>query len=263
MAYCICRIAKLKSGGAITASEQHTLRTRETPNADLSKKNERFIGKDPIHKFIPLEQEVFERIGQQPKKIRSDAVLCVEMMLTASPEYFRPSDRGKAGKWDTEQLEQWKQANAKWLHENYGDNIVRAELHLDEATPHIHAYLVPLDQTQKLNCKSYFGGREKLRRFQDSYAEAMASLGLERGIKGSRATHAQVKDYYAAVTKEVDATLTPEEIQHQLADRQIVLKENADLERTAKSLAQQNDLLKQQLQDRVAQLEETRSEALS
>jgi hypothetical protein len=53
MAYCICRIAKLKSGGAITASEQHTLRTRETPNADLSQENERFIGNHPIRSPIP------------------------------------------------------------------------------------------------------------------------------------------------------------------------------------------------------------------
>jgi 5S rRNA maturation endonuclease (ribonuclease M5) len=263
MAYCICRIAKLKSGGAITASEQHTLRTRETPNADLSQENERFIGNHPIRSPIPLEQEVFERIGEQPKKIRSDAVLCVEMMLTASPEYFRPDEEGRAGKWNAEQLEQWKQANYKWLNETYGDKIVRAELHLDESTPHIHAYLVPLDQNSKLNCKSYFGGRQKLREFQDSYAEAMAPLDLERGIKGSRATHTQVKDYYAAVTKDPDQDLTPAEIKHQLSDRQIVLKQNADLERTAKSLVQQNEQLEQQLQTQQTQLEQYRQESLS
>jgi Plasmid recombination enzyme/Toprim-like/Protein of unknown function (DUF3991) len=263
MAYCICRIAKLKSGGAITASEQHTLRTRETPNADLSKENERFIGNHPIHSPVPLEEEVFERIGQQPKKIRSDAVLCVEMMLTASPEYFRPDDEGRAGKWNVEQLEQWKQANHKWLNETYGDKIVRAELHLDESTPHIHAYLVPLDQNSKLNCKSYFGGRQKLREFQDSYAEAMAPLDLERGIKGSRATHTQVKDYYAAVTKYPDEDLTPEEIKHQLSDRQIVLKQNADRERTSKSLVQQNEQLEQQLKQQQTQLEQYKQESLN
>jgi 5S rRNA maturation endonuclease (ribonuclease M5) len=263
MAYCICRIAKLKSGGAITASEQHTLRTRETLNADLSKENERFIGNHPIHSSIPLEQEVFERIGEQPKKIRSDAVLCVEMMLTASPEYFRPDDQGRAGKWNAEQLEQWKQANYQWLNETYGEKIVRAELHLDESTPHIHAYLVPLDQNNKLNCKSYFGGRQKLREFQDSYAEAMAPLDLERGIKGSRATYTQVKDYYAAVTKDPDEDLTPEEIQHQLSDRQIVLKQNADLERTAKSLAQQTEQLEQQLKQQQTQLEQYKQESLN
>jgi hypothetical protein len=254
MPYCICRIAKLKSGGAISGSEQHTLRARETPNADLTRENERFMGNHPLHSPISLEQEVFERIGEQPTKIRRDAVLCVEMMLTASPEYFRPDDQGRAGKWNSEQLEQWKQANYRWLHETYGDKIVRAELHLDESTPHIHAYLVPLDQNSKLNCKSYFGGRQKLREFQDSYAAAMATIGLERGIKGSRATHSQVKEYYAAVTKTADELLTPDEIQHQLADRQIVLKENLELERTAKALVQKNEQFEQQLKAQHTQL---------
>ncbi|MDJ0744889.1 MAG: plasmid recombination protein [Xenococcaceae cyanobacterium MO_167.B27] len=57
--------------------------------------------------------------------------------------------------------EDWKQAVHQWLDNQYGDRIVRAELHLDEATPHIHAYLVPLDERGKLNCRGLFGGREK------------------------------------------------------------------------------------------------------
>lgn len=246
MAYCICRISKLKSGGSITASEQHTLRQRETPNADLSQENERFISYLYTPPDTSLEKEVFARIGEQ--KIRKDAVLCVEILLTASPEYFRPDDYGKAGKWDANQLDEWKQSNRQWLDQKFGDRIVRAELHLDESTPHIHAYLVPLDDNGKLNCKSHFGGRVKLSRFQDSYAQAMQPIGLERGIKGSRAKHTEVKEYYAAVVKEPDQSLTQQEIHHQLADRQRIIKENAQLEQTAKSLSRTNEQLQQQVQ---------------
>ena len=252
----ICRIAKLKSGGAIAASEFHTKRSRETPNADLTKKNERFIGTDSTLNSQRLEEEVFLRIGNNGgKKIRTDAVLCVEILLTASPEYFRPNDLGKAGRWDAPQLENWKQANRDWLEQMFGDRIVRAELHLDESTPHIHAYFVPLDDHEKLNCKRVFGDRKKLSQFQDSYAEAMAPLGLERGIKGSRATHTQVKDYYGAVTKDLDESLTSSEIGHQLSDRARVLKENGDLQRTAKSLSQERDQLQQQMSEMQAQLD--------
>jgi 5S rRNA maturation endonuclease (ribonuclease M5) len=243
MAYGICRISKLKTGGAIAASESHTLRKRSTPNADLTKANERFIGTEPGTAF--LEQEVFDRIGEQ--KIRKDGVLCVEILLTASPEYFRPGDRGRAGQWDSQQLEDWKRTNQDWLGEKFGDRLVRAELHLDESTPHIHAYLVPLDEKGKLNCKSIFGGREKLSQFQDSYAAAMKPLGLERGIKGSRATHTEVKEYYAAVVKEPDLSLTQAEIHHQLADHQRVVKEREAMERTAKDLARANEVLEDRL----------------
>jgi hypothetical protein len=40
------------------------------------------------------------------------------------------------------------EANVRWLQQQYQDRIVRAELHLDEATPHIHAYLGVADQSQ-------------------------------------------------------------------------------------------------------------------
>ncbi len=184
-------------------------------------------------------------------------------MLTASPEYFRPDEQGRAGKWDAQQLNAWKQANHQWLSEKFGDRLVRAELHLDEVTPHIHAYLVPLDERGKLNCKSIFGGREKLSKFQDSYAQAMAPLGLERGIKGSRATHTQIRDYYAAVTKEPDLTLSQEETHHQLADRQRVLKENVELERTAKGLVQEKERLEQHIQTLQIELQAQQQQALS
>lgn len=38
--------------------------------------------------------------------------------------------------------------------------------------------------------------RENLTRFQDTYAEAMARFGLERGIRGSVARHVDQHEYY-------------------------------------------------------------------
>ena len=171
------------------------------------------------------------------------------MLLTASPEYFRPDDPSRAGYYQPQRLEDFQKSVHQWLEEKYGDRIVRAELHLDEATPHIHAYLVPLDERGKLNCRGLFGGREKLSKFQDSYAEALASLGLERGIKGSRAKHTSVKQYYAAVNKEPDLTLDMATIQHQLADRARAIKEKEVLKRTAKALASEKEVLQQRLRD--------------
>lgn len=246
MPHAIARIAKLK-GGSIAASEQHTKRQRETPNANPEIQNIRFIGQPDTSITPNLETLVRERIGNQT--IRKNAVECVEMVLTASPEYFRPDDPALAGYYHPIQLENFQQAVHKWLDEKYGDRIVRAELHLDEATPHIHAYLVPLDEKGKLNCRALFGGREKLSKFQDSYAEAMAPLGLERGIKGSRATHTEVKEYYAAVTQPPNLTLDMATIHHQLADRFRAIKEKEEISRTAKALAKEKEVLQQRLRD--------------
>ncbi|MGK7949772.1 MAG: MobV family relaxase [Xenococcaceae cyanobacterium] len=242
----IARIAKLNSGN-IASNEQHTKRARETPNANPEIQNIRFIGKPETKDSPTLDTLVRQRIGEQT--IRKNAVLCVEMLLTASPEYFRPDDPSKAGYYQSQRLKDFQKSVHQWLDEQYGDRIVRAELHLDEATPHIHAYLVPLDERGKLNCRGLFGGREKLSKFQDSYAEALAPLGLERGIKGSRAKHTDIKQYYAAVNKKPDLTLDMETIQHQLADRTRAIKEKETLKRTAQALAKEKEVLQQRLRD--------------
>jgi hypothetical protein len=251
MPHAIARIAKLKSGN-VGASEKHTKRERETPNANPEIDNIRFIGQLDTANSPSLETIVRKRIGNQT--IRKNAVLCVEMLLTASPEYFRPQDPGKAGYYEPQKLADFRTAVHGWLDKEYSDRIVRAELHLDEATPHVHAYLVPLDERGKLNCRGLFGGRQKLSQFQDSYAEAMSPLGLERGIRGSRARHTTVKQYYAAVTKSPDLTLDPATIAHQLADRARAIKEKEEVKRTAKALAKQNEVLQAQLESASAKI---------
>ena len=245
MPHAIARIAKLKSGN-VGASGLHTGRLRETLNANPEIKNVRFIGQPDSPDLPSLETIVRERIGQQT--IRKNAVLCVEMLLTASPEYFRPEDPSRAGHYEPERLADFRTAVHGWLDKEYGDRIVRAELHLDESTPHVHAYFVPLDDRGKLNCRGIFGGRQKLSQFQDSYAEAMSPIGLERGIKGSRARHTTIKQYYAAVTKTPDLTLDKTTIEHQLADRARAIKEKEQALVTAKSLAKKVEVLEGQLE---------------
>jgi Plasmid recombination enzyme len=233
MAYGICRIKKLKVS-SLKACDQHVQRQRFTPNADPSKENVCILGQNQAG--TDLETLVRERIGKQT--IRKNAVMAVELLLSASPEYFRPNNKSEAGYWDKERLEDFQDVASLWLTECWGEGrIVRAELHLDEATPHIHAFLVPLDDKGKLNCRGLFGTKLKLSQLQDSYAKAMSTLGLERGIRGSKATHTQIKQYYTAVTQFPDLSLDAATIQHQLADRKRILKAKTEMELTAKALS--------------------------
>jgi hypothetical protein len=274
MALAICRIKKLKSWGDLGGSALHTTRERVTPNADPSVDNIRLIGgrDDPN-----LETMVKASIGNQ--KIRKNAVLAVEMLLSASAEYFRPNDPSKAGVYDQKRLDDFTTASTKWLQEQYKNKVIRAELHLDEATPHIHAYIVPLDERGKLSCWALFGGsRDRLSSLQDSFAAAVKHLGIERGIKGSIATHTEVKDYYADVNRDsldldleqqlpqpthkedaqkyrerVKEALQPtlDIINHQLSHRQLALKQKEDAQQ--KALASERE--RQKLEKRVKELE--------
>ena len=249
MAYGICRIQKLKAG-SVGRSALHTSRKRDTPNADPEQQHIRIIGQPDSPDIPDLETLVRQHIGDQT--IRKNAVLAVEFLLTASPEYFRPDDPSRAGYYQPQQLAAFQQKACEWLLDQYGERIVRAELHLDESTPHIHAYMVPLDEKGKLNCRALLGGsRYRLSELQDSFAEAMKPLGLERGIKGSRAKHTEVKKYYAAVNQSPDATLDMQTMQQLVADRQRAIADSKQAEQTAKSLA----LELQRSQQRILSLE--------
>ncbi len=270
MPLAVCRIQKIKSWGLLRGNEAHTARARKTPNASPEVTNVRLIGSpnDP-----DLATLIKDKIGSQ--KIRSNAVLAVEMVLTASAEYFRPEAPFKAGTYDEQRLDDFVQATLTWLRSTWGDRLVRAELHLDEITPHIHAYIVPLDERGKLNCRALFGGREKLSQLQDSFADAVAHLGISRGIKGSTASYTSLKKYYAAVSRDSEILdlerclpkprthessesyrqrtieiLNPklEIINYQLGDRTRLLKQKAELEQTAKNSEKLRASLEKELQ---------------
>lgn len=254
MSYAIARLKKLKRGN-ISGSASHTARERETPNADPTQKNIRFIGS--LNPEERLEDLVLAKIAEheQKRKIRTDAVYCVELLLSASPSYFRPDCPTNAGYYEQQKLDDWVEATHQWLADEYGSRIVRAELHLDEATPHIHAYFVPLDDEGQLRCNHFFDGRQKIHEFQDSYYQTMRLIELERGIKGSRAKHQDIKDFYRIVEEgrdlEVDE-LSAAQLKAKAADRDRANQRKQEMEATAKALSLENE----QLRLRIAQLEQ-------
>jgi hypothetical protein len=127
--------------------------------------------------------------------------LGLEFVLTASPAYFRPDAPDQAGAYDPARLDAFGKAALGWLKATFGaENVISAVIHLDEATPHMQALVVPVDpDTGRLCAARWVDGRAKLSALQDSFAGACWSLGLERGIRGSRAQHVRVKEFYAAV----------------------------------------------------------------
>ena len=188
MAFAILRAEKLKTMGNTGGSLAHNYRTIDTPNADSSQTPNNFHSlKNPE----AVKTAISERL---PEKRRSDAVLCVEYMITASPEW--------QGWSDDRQNEYFKQA-VDWLEQRHGKhNVVATSIHRDETTPHLIAYVVPLDQdTGRLNAKKFLGGKAKLAEMQSSFSDHVKNLGLERGVEGSKAKHTRIKEYYAKVNE--------------------------------------------------------------
>ena len=177
--------------GSVAASMQHCYRERETHNADQERTP------DNQHLGAKSTDEAMGKLrALLPEKRRKDAVLAVEYVMTASPEWF--------AKATPEQEKVFFQRSLQWLADKYGaDRIVTASIHRDEATPHLSAFVVPLTQDKRLSAKEFIGSRDKMRADQTSYAGCVADLGLERGIEGSKATHQTIQQHYAAIQQGV------------------------------------------------------------
>jgi len=67
----------------------------------------------------------------------------LRIVLSASPEHFRPDDPEAVGIWNEDCLDAWIEASMNQLRQEHGADLVFAELHLDENTPHIHAVVAP------------------------------------------------------------------------------------------------------------------------
>lgn len=189
MAYAILRTAKLKSAGNIGGSLAHNYRTRETPNADEKRAH---LNSHSMGTAEEVKQAIEARL---PEKRRSDAVLCVEYFIGASPEYFDQSDDKDGSR--------YFETAKKWLEDRHGkENVIATSVHMDETSPHLVAYVVPLDENGKLNAKKFLGGKATLSAMQSDFAETVKHHGLERGIEGSKATHTTIQEYYSKVNSE-------------------------------------------------------------
>ena len=124
-------------------------------------------------------------------------------------------------------LDEWCADNMKYFADTFEkENIVAAHLHRDEETPHIHVTLVPIvkgerkrrkreEQAKKRYrkkptdtvrlCADDIMTRLRLKSYQDTYAEAMAKYGLQRGIDGSKARHKSTQQYYNETKKLADS----------------------------------------------------------
>ena len=202
--YAIMRCAKLSGMASVCAALQHCYRERETPNADPAQTPKN------VHLAAPdVNTAVAMLHGKLPEKRRKDAVLAVEYVMTASPKWWKQAS--------PEAQQAFFARSHRWLVEKYGaDRIITATIHLDETTPHLSAFVVPLTRDGRLSAKEMVGDKRQLSADQTSYAEAVASLGLVRGIEGSRAKHQSIRRYYGALDRQIretDTYITPDMMQ--------------------------------------------------
>ena len=179
--YAIMRFAKYK-GPEITNIEAHNERRKEkyasNPDIDQSHSKYNFNLVEPSGRY---RAEVESQINATGCRTRTDSVRVVEVLFTATPDFFKGKKLPEIRQYFEEALRFFEQYQSR-------ETIISAVVHMDEKTPHMHLSFVPLTPDGRLSAKDIVGNKKKLTWWQDKFWEHMVQKypDLERGESASQ-----------------------------------------------------------------------------
>lgn len=187
-------------------------------------------------------QDINKEIQAAGAKTRSNSVLALDTIYTASPEFFQGKTNAENDKFFQDCLK---------FHESRFGHIISAVIHYDETTPHLHIISVPLTQDGRLSARDVIGNKAKMSKTQDAFFEQVGrGYGLERGI---HIDGQEKRQHISAQEHEL------REIKQKIARGQERLEAVEHSEETARTRAQKARQTATELQKQVQALQEERA----
>lgn len=238
--FCIMRTEKRKRTD-ITGIQKENTRTATEYNNKVSP------GMDVFNVVLKESDNWLQDINNEIKaagaKARSNSVLALDTIYTASPQFFQERTNAENDKFFQDCL--------KFHNEHFG-HIISAVVHYDETTPHLHIISVPLTQDGRLSARDVIGNKAKMSKTQDAFFEQVGKgYGLERGI---HMDGQEKKQHISAQEHEL------REIKQEIARGQERLEAVEHSEETARTRAQKYRQTAAELQKQVEQLQKERVE---
>lgn len=249
MSYQVIHVQKLK-GSAIGGVEIHSEREREgvshtNPDIDWSKTEQNYQLHEPaLHARGTYARRIDDRLREAGiARVRKDAVKLCGVVISSDREFF--------AQLSAEQQREFFQRSYDFMVARYGkENILSAVVHMDETTPHMHLYLVPITQDNRLCCKEIFDKRGLTALHDEFYHEVGKAYGLERGEgadKGKRREHfntPEFKSYTAAIEKQRERLVDARQALSEMQGSVNTLRQNKDgLEREITALTAKREKL--------------------
>lgn len=237
--YCIMRTEKRKRTDLGGIQKENT-RTAQNYNNKVSP------GMDIFNVTLKESDNWLQDIDSEIKaagaKTRSNSVLALDTIYTASPEFFQ----GKTNQQNDDFFKDCLQ-----FHQEHFGHIISAVVHYDETTPHLHVISVPLTKDGRLSARDVIGNKAKMSKTQDAFFEQVGrGYGLERGI---HIDGQEKKEHISAQEHEL------REIRQQIAKEQEQLEAIEHSEEMARIRAQESKRTAEELQKQVKQLQEERA----
>lgn len=167
--------AKIKSWANLRGALKHTLRIAGAENVDPehTSKNITMFGlevPEGPEEATKALKERFDTITAGLDKTAKNGqkkVVCEDLLFTTSPLWWNRDENGNYlhnDKENKEKLEQWVKWHERYIDQNFGkENVVYANVQLDETTPHISCQVVPIrtDKNGKkhISHSHYFDGK--------------------------------------------------------------------------------------------------------
>ena len=199
MSYQVIHVQKLK-GSAIGGVEIHSEREREgvshtNPDIDWSRTELNYQLHEPaLHARGTYARRIDDRLREAGiTRVRKDAVKLCGVVISSDREFF--------SQLSAEQQREFFQRSYDFMAARYGkENILSTVVHMDETTPHMHLYLVPITPDNRLCCKEIFDKRGLAALHDEFYRDVSKAYGLERGEsadKGKRREHFDTQEFKA------------------------------------------------------------------
>lgn len=187
-------------------------------------------------------QDIDNEIKAAGAKARSNSVLALDTIYTASPQFFQERTNAENDKFFQDCLK---------FHESHFGHIISAVVHYDETTPHLHVISVPLTKDNRLSARDVIGNKSRMSKTQDAFFEQVGrGYGLERGI---HMDGQEKKEHISAQEHEL------REIKQQITKGQEELEAIEHGEESARIRAQEFKQKAAELQKQIEQLQEERS----
>lgn len=186
MSYVVCHVKKFKSND-VKGMQIHNQRESENSinkDIDSSRTNLNYdLHNQNQINYNKRVKEILEEGYKGNRAIRKDATVMTGTIVSSDREFFN--------KLNKEQTRLFFKISYNYFKNFYGEkNIIAAQVHLDETTPHMHIMAVPLKEDGRLSAKTMIT-RESLRKFQSELPKLLQEkgFGINRGIENSKANH--------------------------------------------------------------------------
>ncbi|ELC8440966.1 MobV family relaxase [Clostridium perfringens] len=200
MSYLVFHLSKYKTSNIVGLQRHNQRENKNYSNQDidttLSNLNFDLVNSEKIS-FTKKVKDIIDTKKTTQRAIRKDAVTYCECIISSDNDFFR--------KLDIKEQQRFFEVSLKFLENRIGkDNIISANVHLDETTPHMHLGFVPMNLDGSLSAKKMVN-RNFLREIQENLPYTLQKNGfdIQRGEKDNNVKHLDQKIYKSNLNKEI------------------------------------------------------------